>query len=241
MNNFNLRTPLLITFFFAITGSISFAQTTILPGDTALHYNYLKNRYLFHKISWVDKNNQTIGEAVLNLVTRIDTVKHTITYLQIRNDGKKDSSVSVFPGLTPISLVSKGNDFKNKYDYHEDDVVIHAEKNGKIVFDGKQSVKKGYFDSYFTELILSALPVEKLQPLQFYIFDENKHEKSIIEITKISLDLISEPNGKNTAIYILNVRSGAFDFLVFMDKASRQVIKTVYRLDTGGYFVKEKI
>jgi hypothetical protein len=74
MNIFNSRTLLLMIFFFAIAGSTPFAQTTILPGDTALHYNYLKNRNLFHKISWVDKNNQTVGEAVLNLVTRIDSV-----------------------------------------------------------------------------------------------------------------------------------------------------------------------
>jgi hypothetical protein len=110
--------------------------------------------------------------------------------------------VSVFPGLLPITLVSNGNDFKDKYDYHEDNVTVLTEKNGKLTFDGRQPVRNGYFDSYRSELILSALPVEKLQPLQFYIFDANKREKSLIEITKISLDLISGPNGKNTAIYI---------------------------------------
>ncbi|MDB5286018.1 MAG: hypothetical protein JWR05_967 [Mucilaginibacter sp.] len=241
MKTLKLKTPLLILFCFLITESISFAQTTIFPADTAIHYQYLKNNSLFHKISWVDKSNQTTREAVLNLVTRIDSIKHTITYLQIRNDGKKDSSVSVFPGLIPISLVSKGNDFKNKYDYYEDRVVVHAEKKGQPTFDGRKSVKKGYFDSYLSELILSTLPVEKLQPLQFYVFDENKRDRSLIEITKINLDVIAGPNGHNTPIYILNVKSGAFDFLVFLDKATRQMIKTVYGLNTGGYFVKEKI
>ncbi|MCW3118248.1 MAG: hypothetical protein JWM28_2330 [Chitinophagaceae bacterium] len=241
MKTLKLKTPLLILFCLLSAESISFAQTIIFPGDTAIHNQYLKNYSLFHKISWVDKNNQTTREAVLNLVTRVDSIKHTITYLQIRNDGKKDSSVSVFPGLMPISVVSKGNDFKNKYDYSEDGVVVHSEKKGQPAFDGRKPVKKGYFDSYLNELILSTLPVEKLQPLQFYVFDENKPEGSLIEITKISLDLIVGPNGHNTPIYILNVKSGALDFLVFMDKATRQVIKTVYGSNTSGYFVKEKI
>jgi hypothetical protein len=106
---------------------------------------------------------------VLNIVTRIDTVKHIITFLQMRNDSKKDSSVSAYPGLIPLSLVSKGNSFNNRYDYYPDGVSVHAEKKGQLVIEGRKPVKKGYFDSYMSELILSALPVEKLQPLQFYV------------------------------------------------------------------------
>jgi hypothetical protein len=190
----------------------------------------------------VDKNNTVSREAVLNMVTKIDTVKHTVTLLQIRNDGKKDSSVSVYPGLIPISLVSKGDNFKNEYYYHEEGVVtVHSEKDGKSTFDGRQPVTKGYFDSYLSELILSAMPVENLRPFQFYVFDENKRDKSLLEITKISLDIIIGPNGHNTPIFVLNVKLGPFEFLVYMDRASRQILKTVYGLPLGGYFVKSLI
>lgn len=222
--------------------AVSVAQTTILPGDTAIHYQYLKNRSVFHKLLWLDKNNTISREAALNLVTKIDTVKHTITHLQIRNDGKKDSSVSSYPGLSPISLVSKGDNFKNIYDYHDNGVVaVHAEKNGAPSFDGKVPVGQGYFDSYLSELVLSVMPVEKLKPFQFYIFDENKRDISLIEVTKISLDVITGPNEHNTPIFVLNVKSGPFEFLVYMDRESKQILKTVYGLNTGGYFVKSLI
>lgn len=233
---------LFMLFCLLITRGISVAQTTFLPGDTAIHYQYLKNRSVFHKLLWVDKNNMVSREAALNMVTKIDTAKRTITLLQIRNDGKKDSSVSVYPGLMPISLVSKGDNFKNRYDYHEDGIVtVHTEKDGKSTFDGRRPVTKGYFDSYLSELILSTMPVENLKPFQFYVFDENKRDKSLIEITKISLDIITGPNGHNTPIFVLNVKSGPFEFLVYMDRVSRQILKTVYSLPPGGYFVKSLI
>jgi hypothetical protein len=147
------------------------AQTTINPGDTTIHYQYLKNQNVFHKLCWLDKNGKVVQEAVLNLITRIDTVKHTLTYIQLRNDAKKDSSVSTYPGLKPLYLLSRAGTDITRYDYSEGrDIKIHTEQKGKANYDGVFTMPDAYFDSFLSEYILGALPIEKLKPLQFEVY-----------------------------------------------------------------------
>lgn len=117
------------------------AQTTFSPGDTSLHYDYIKERNIFQKLVWLDATGVITHTAVLNLTTKIDTVQHTVTYLQIRNDGKKDSSVSSYPNLEPIYLSIKGAQFMETYDYHKKGIItVHTEKEGKVAYDRTESV-----------------------------------------------------------------------------------------------------
>ena len=221
---------------------LSIAQTTITPGDTAIHYQYLKSRSVFQKLSWLNSDGRIVQEAVLNLVTRVDTVKHTITHLQIRNDAKKDSSVSTYPGLKPLYLLSLAAKNKTEYDYHAGTTVkVHDEQNGKVAFDGVVTVTDTYFDSFLSEFMLSGLPLEKLKPIKFNIFKGDTRTIGSIEISKILPDVILLPNGNSTPVFILTMKSGPYEYLVYVDKRSRQVLKTVFGLPNGGYFIKALI
>jgi hypothetical protein len=221
---------------------LSIAQTTIAPGDTAIHYQYLKSRSVFQKLSWLNKDGQVVQEAVLNLVTRIDTVNHTVTHLQIRNDAKKDSSVSTYPGLKPLYLLSLASKSKTEYDYHAGNTVkVHDEQNGKVIFDGSATVTDTYFDSFLSEFILSGLPLEKLKPIKFNIFKGDTKTVSSIEISKILPDVMLLPNGNSTPVFVLIMKSGPYEYLVYVDKRTRQVLKTVFGLPNGGYFIKALI
>ena len=217
------------------------AQNTINPGDTTIHYQYLKNQSVFHKLCWLYKNGKVLQEAVLNLVTRIDTVKHTITHIQLRNDAKKDSSVSTYPGLKPLYLLSRAGADITRYDYSEGhNIKIHTEQKGKV-YDGVFAMPHDYFDSFLSEYILGALPIEKLKPLQFEVYQADTKKNGVIEITKILMDVFLMPNGNNTPVYVLNMKSGVYEFLVYVDQRSRQVLKTVFALPGGGYFTKSLV
>jgi hypothetical protein len=218
------------------------AQNTINPGDTTIHYQYLKNQNVFHKLCWLDKNGKVIQEAVLNLITRIDTVKHTLTYIQLRNDAKKDSSVSTYPGLKPLYLLSRAGTDITRYDYSEGhDIKVHTEQKGKANYDGVFTMPDAYFDSFLCEYILGALPIEKLKPLQFEVYQGDTKKEGIIQITKIMTDVFLMPNGNNTPVFVLNMKNGVYEFLVYVDQRSRQVLKTVFALPRGGYFTKSLI
>jgi len=217
------------------------AQNTINPGDTTIHHQYLKNQSVFHKLCWLDKNGKVLQEAVLNLVTRIDTVKHTITHIQLRNDAKKDSSVSTYPGLKPLYLLSRTGADITRYDYSEGhNIKIHTQQKGKV-YDGVFTMPHAYFDSFLSEFILGALPIEKLKPLQFEVYQNDTKKNGVIEITKILTDVLLTFNGNNTPVYVLNMKSGAYEFVVYVDQRSRQVLKTVFALPGGGYFTKSLI
>lgn len=236
------KRSLLVGLTCAVITQLAIAQTTIAPGDTAIHYQYFKSRSVFQKLSWLDKNGRVLQEAVLNLVTSIDTVKHTLTHLQIRNDAKKDSSVSTYPGLKPLYLLSLAAKDKSEYDYHTGQTVkVHEEQKGKVTFDKAVAVTETYFDSFLSEFILSGLPLEKLQPIKFNIFKSDTKTIGSIEINKILQDIILLPNGNNTPVFVLTMKSGPYEYLVYVDKRSRQVLKTVFALPNGGYFVKALI
>lgn len=215
-------------------------QLAFSPGDTALHYGYIKDANVFQKLVWMDSTGAITHTAILNLVTRIDTIQHTVTYLQIRNDGKRDSSVSSYPNLEPIYLSTKGNLFMETYDYHIKGVIsVHQEKNGKVTYDGKEKLASNYFESYLGDLVMTTLPVEKKTPLKYFFYNTTLRQLGSYEVTKINQDVILGPKGVTIPIYVLNVSTGKNEFLVYIDRKSHQVMKTVFVAENGSSFVKE--
>lgn len=108
--------------FNAVTNSAN-AQITFYPGDTALRYGYIKERNVFQKPVWMDPNGVITHTAILNLITKVDTIQHTVTCLQIRNDGTRDSNVSSYPAPEPIYLSAKDRQFVESHDYRKKDVM----------------------------------------------------------------------------------------------------------------------
>jgi len=229
-----------LAFLFIWATNSANAQLTLSPGDTALHPGYIKDRNVFQKLVWMDSTGATTHTAILNLITKVDTIKHTVTYLQIRNDGKRDSSVSTYPGLEPVYLSTKGAQFMETYDYRKKGVVgIHTEKGGKVTYDGELALAAKYFESFLTDVVMTALPVETMKPLQYFFYNTNLKQLTAYEIIKINADVLLGLNGNNTPIYILTVRSGKNEFLVYMDKKTHQTLKTAFVAENGSSFVKE--
>ena len=77
--------------------------------------------------------------------------------------------------------------------------------------------------------------------MQFEVYLADTKKNGTIEITKILTDVFQVPNGNNTPVYVLNMKSGVYEFLVYVDQRSRQVLKTVFALPGGGYFTKSLI
>lgn len=223
-----------------LTNNSANAQLAFSPGDTSLHYEYIKDRNVFQKLVWIDSNGVTTRTAILNLITKIDTIQHTVTYLQNRNDGKRDSSVSSYPNLVPLYLSSKGSQFMETYDYHHKGMIaIHIEREGKVTYEGNEPILDSYFDSYLGDLVMTTLPVEKMKPFKFSFYNNSLKKIGGYEITKISQDVLLGLYGKNIPIYALSISTGKNEFLVYLDKRSRQVLKTVFVAENGASFIKE--
>src|SRR5215471_4089356 len=77
-------------------------EDTIRPGSSSINLNYFKPRSTFQKLTWLDKDGKLLRIATLNCITRIDSTAGKLIYLQLRNDGKRDSTITDWPSLQPI-------------------------------------------------------------------------------------------------------------------------------------------
>ncbi len=227
---------------FLLCGNSAFAQRTISPNDSTLNTAYFKNQSLFHKLTWLDSNGNITREATLNLVTRIDTVNHTMTYLQIRNDGKKDSSICEYPSLKPIFVSSVNGSDIFRYDYRGGNKVqVYIAVKDKPLYDTVFTMPKPYFDGFLAEYLLGALPLEKMQPLQFDIYRGDTKMNGTTVISKIHQDVLPTSTGKYTPVYVLTMVARTSEYLVYVDVQTRTVLKSVSPLPNGGFFVKARM
>ena len=86
---------------------------------------------------------------------------------------------------------------------------------------------------------MTTLPIEKKKPLQYYFFNTNSKQLASYEVTQVYQDIIVGSKNNNIPIYVLNVSNGKNEFLVYLDKNSREILKTVFVAADGSSFVKE--
>lgn len=233
-----------LTAFFALFAS---AQTSaqqsqppsITPGSAEIDRTYLVPRQVFQRLSWIDAGGKLTGTATLNCVTRVDTAGKTLTYLQLRNDGKRDSTVAEWPDLKPIYTSSAGGGYRVSYDYHSGkDVKVNSTVNGKIVADSTATLSPASFDSFLTDYLFGALP---LKPGYTANFSVNSGSTTIIRIKEVMTDVLLSPNGQPIEVYILPVEFGPYKVLYWIDKSTREMLKSVVRSKDGSIFMKSRI
>ena len=219
--------------------SISQAQTFLSPDASSFNQKYFKNQSFFHKLTWIDKDGKIIRESTLNLITRIDTINNRLTYLQIRNDGKKDSTICELGSLKPIYTSSVSKTQKFVYDYRGMEVSAF-ESTGKGDTKSTYKMPNPYFDGFVSEYLIGALPLKKGYSAQFETYRPDLKSNGLTKINKVYDDVIATVNGIQ-ATFVLEMEVGNFSYLMWVDQKSNQVLKTVFSLPNGGYFLKQRI
>ncbi len=221
--------------------SIAPAQSVLTPDPSTFNQKYFKNQSIFQKLTWIDKDGKILREATLNLVTRIDTVNNNkLIHLQIRNDGKKDSTICELGSLKPIYTSSISKTQKFFYDYRGGMEVFIIENTGKGDVKSNYKMPSPYFDGFITEYLIGALPLKKGYSAQFEFCRTDTKSKGSTKINRVYDDIITNASDIRTA-YVLEMESGNFTYLIWVDQKSNQILKAVFSLPNGGYFLKQRI
>lgn len=97
-----------------------------------------------------------------------------------------------------------------------------------------------YFDGFVSEYLIGALPLKKGYSAQFETYRADLKANGLTKINKVYDDVITTANGIYYA-FVLEMEVGNFSYLMWVDQKSNQILKTVFSLPNGGYFIKQRI
>lgn len=212
-----LRYSLLLSFVL-ITVALH-AQEIIEPGGKSLNTAYFKPRVLFQKLTWLDKDGKIVGLATLNCITRIDSVNKKLIYFQIRNDGKKDSTIAEWPTLEPI-------------------YTSETSSTGKLVFDHHKKDSVAYFDDFLSDYMIGALPLKPGYKAKFVVCSDHK---SVVTIKDVFTDVLPSGNAQPIEVWLVQANFAGFEVLYWIDKTSGDMLKSLFQFQDGSMFMKSKI
>jgi hypothetical protein len=215
------------------------AQDTIEPGSKSINRQYLQPRNVFEKLSWFDSSGNLVRQRVLNLVTRIDSANGKLIFLQIRNDGYKDSTITEWPSLKPVyteeNLWGALSDFDHRAG---NNIRLSKSKNGKTELDTSITVS-AHFDGFLTDYLLGALP---LKPGYHGRFVLGSGHVSIVTIKDVYIDeLIAGDGHAIQANMVLVDFNNKVKMMYWFDKSTGEMLKSIIRSDDGSVFMKSKI
>ncbi|HVU54436.1 MAG TPA: hypothetical protein VHD83_05245 [Puia sp.] len=195
-------------------------QDTILPGSSSLNIKYLRPRSVFQKLTWLDKDGKLIGVATLNCVTKIDSANGKLIYLQLRNDGKRDSTIAEWPSLRPIYTSSiAGGKTLAEYDHKGQDL-------------------SQCFDDFLGDYLLGALPLKPGYHGQFFACG---HDRVTVQIKEVRRDVLASGNGQPLAVNLVMVDYNGYDTMYWIDPSTGEILKFIFTGKDGSVFMKSKI
>ena len=215
------------------------AQETIEPGSKSLNQAYFKPASVFQKLSWIDKDGVITHQATLNCVTRIDSANKRLIYLQLRNDGKKDSTIVDWPSLKPIYTATFVGNKEFIYDYRGGSAVKNTTtQSGHVEKDTSFTVLSPYFDSYLTDYLFGALPLKPGYHGQFRI---GSGASATVSVRDVFTDVLSTGNAATLQAYVVVVDYNGYKVTYWIDKATATMLKSIYQGPDGSIFMKSSI
>jgi len=194
-------------------------QNLITSGSKDFNKAFFKSRSVFQKLTWLDKDGKMVGMATLHCITRIDSAGGKLIYLQLRSDGKKDSTIVDWPSLHPLYTSSSVSGTSTVYDHRHQDV-------------------EGCFDDYMGDNLLGAIPLRPGYRCKFHVCGQ---DISTVTIDDVYKDVLPSGNGQPLAVYIVRVNYSGFETLYWIDPANGDLLKSVYTYKDGSVFMKSKI
>jgi hypothetical protein len=195
------------------------SQDLIEPGGKGFNEAWFKPRSIFQKLTWLDKDGKMLGMATLHCITRIDSSAGKLIYLQIRNDGKKDSTITEWPSLRPLYTASFAGGRTEVYDHRPQD-TCHC------------------FDDFMGDYLMGALPLKPGYHGQFFACG---HDKVTVLIKDVRRDVLTSGNGQPLAVNLVMVNYNGFDTMYWIDPANGEILKFIFTSKDGSVFMKSKI
>jgi hypothetical protein len=229
--------PLIIVFF----STTLKAQESVNPGSGGFNASVFRPGTKLIKLSWINKDGNIAREATLTCITRIDSVNKRLTYLQIRNDGKKDSTVSEWPSLLPLYSCSVFPDKTLIFNYSDNGRQLEAktlDKSGRIIKDTTYNLGKPGFDSYLTDCLVGALP---LKPGYTGKFIAGSGTPYIVSIIQVNTDVWVSETGSVRQLYLVNADYNGYKVLYWISKSTGEMVKFIVQQADGGIFMKSAI
>ncbi|WP_431213904.1 hypothetical protein ACQ86N_03155 [Puia sp. P3] len=226
--------PLLI-----LTAASVRGQETVEPGSKSINQAYFKPASVFQKLSWIDKYGTITRQATLNCVTKIDSANKRLIYLQLRNDGKRDSTIVEWPSLKPIYTATFVGSKEFIYDYRGGSAVKNTTtQNGHVEKDTSFTVLSPYFDSYLTDYLFGALPLKPGYHGQFRI---GSGASATVSIKDVFTDVLSTGSTATLQAYVVVVDYNGYKVTYWIDKATATMLKSIYQGPDGSIFMKSGI
>jgi hypothetical protein len=195
-------------------------EDTIRPGSSSINLNYFRPRSTFQKLTWLDKDGRLLRIATLNCITRIDSTAGKLIYLQLRNDGKRDSTISDWPSLQPIYTSST------------------AGAKTLAVYDHKGQDLAQCFDDFLGDYLLGALPLKPGYHAQFFACG---HDRVTVQIKDVRRDVFTSGNGQPLAVNLVLVNYNGYDTTYWIDPSTGEILKFIFTGKDGSVFMKSKI
>jgi hypothetical protein len=216
------------------------AQDTIEPGSKSLNRQYLQLRNVFEKLSWFDSSGNLVRQRVLNLVTRVDSLNKQLIFLQIRNDGYKDSTISEWPSLKPVYTEENLWGALSDFDHRAGNSIrLTKLKNGKTESDTSFTVGSPHFDGFLTDYLLGALPLKPGYHGRFVLGGSHVTTVTIKDV--FTDELIAGDGHAIQANMVLVDFNNKVKVMYWFDKFTGEMLKSISRADDGTVFMKSKI
>lgn len=198
----------------------------------------------YYKIIWVTPAGTQ--EAILKDVIRLDSISKTITRLQVRFDGKIDSSVTNLVTLQPIYTLSGNSKFASleSYTYSENEVVVIQKKAGMADQLSKHAMQGRYFDGFLSEYLLGLLPLSEGYTTRIPVYSLQKKGIAYISITDVKQDVFIGDDAKAKLVYLVTTQldeNPASKGFYWIEKETGQLLKVLFQLPGQGAFVKYRI
>ncbi|WP_046242589.1 DUF3108 domain-containing protein [Hymenobacter terrenus] len=235
---------ILISLLWLAGAASAVAQTPahLVPAAQLFNQRYFRPRNVFVKLTWLDKNAQVQKERVLNLVTRVDSANHRLTFLQLRNDGKRDSSVAELPTLRPVYVGSVGAGQKVAFDYRGGLAIkVLLERNGKIELNEGFTMPQPYFDGYLSEYLLGALPLRPGYTAEFESYSAELRRNSVTRIKRVTADALAGPGGQFVRAHHVTLAANGLEAEYWLDATTGEFLRSVFAQPDGSLFIKTKI
>jgi hypothetical protein len=189
----------------------------------------------------MNKEGKVYAQATLNCITRIDSVNKKLTYLQIRNDGKKDSTSAEWPSLKPLYTSTTYPAGKQVYDYREGQAARFTTiANGKTIQDTSFTLLSGhFFDGFLTDYLLGALPLKAGYQARFQTCSGVK--SATLAIKQVLMDVLVLGDGHLIQVFSVTLDYDGFTVLYSIDKSTGDLLRSVVQTPDGGLFIKSKI
>ncbi|MFI5161421.1 MAG: hypothetical protein ACHQHN_09095 [Sphingobacteriales bacterium] len=236
MKSFVLTT-ILLTF-----SILSYAQTTIKPGDKAIRYDWIQPGHDFYRATITDTAGKLLNDYVLEDYIIIDPSSKQITFARYRQvpAGQFETDTSVTDQyLKPIRMHEIHYQRNVTFDMQFGETQATVKTTRKSVETTKAyPMKAGYFENNMTEYIFGYLDLKKGVTYTLDNFNRSTPAPSDPFTVEYAFDdVLTGAAERNAACTVLHFIHGDTSGYMWIDKASHLTVKTVGNFKGGRYVI----